>query len=146
LTLKGHQTHILATVARDIPRLADSFLAAQPGWLQSHQKLATAIDEAYLESAHYFQTHEKGWIAAARVYTSDQTSTQGALAGIYKTLKKANLYPDDGSGFSSKVLRFNENAANTVGALTASPPPLSQWVITKYWKTAVKAVLHHSPK
>lgn len=148
LTLKtqGKGVHILATVSKDIPQLADSFLAAKPSWLLAHPKLAIAIDEAYLFAAHFFKTNRKGWIAAADTYTGGQAGTTADVLNTYKTLKKANLFPDDGSGFSSKVLKFNENSAKAVGAITGAAPPLSTWVITSYWNKAVKAVLHHGPK
>lgn len=146
LALKGHGVRILSTVAKDVPQLADSFVAAKPDWIQAHQKLATAIDEAYLESAHFFQKNENGWIAAARQYTGDTTTKTADLKQMYKTLKRANLYPNNGSGFSTSVLKFNANASSAVGALNSAAPALSQWTTTRYWKIAVKAVLGHAPR
>jgi ABC-type nitrate/sulfonate/bicarbonate transport system substrate-binding protein len=144
LGLKGQGLHILTTVAKDLPKLSDSFTLAMPSWLNDHPDLAKAYDEAYIEAAKDFHNRPAYWAALDGAYTSNADPPK-VVQGQYKQLLKANLWPDDGSGFGTKDLTFNESVVKSIGAIN-SPKPLAQWGTTKYWVAAVKAVLHKKVK
>lgn len=140
MQLKPAGLHLLATVADDVPQLADSYMAAQQSWLSAHPQLAKAIDEAWLRAAHQFQTDQKAWVAAAQQYTNG-VQPDSFVSQAYQTLRTADVWPADGSGFSAGALQYNENVANQTGA-TTTDPSLKAWTDTTPWDQAVQAVLH----
>jgi len=130
----------LAAVAVDVPQLADSYMAANPTWVSAHHDLATAVDEAWLKAAHVFESSEKDWVAAAQEYTKN-AQPDSEVQAAWTTLQSAHVWPDDGSGFDTASLQYNQDTGTQTGAITKSSIGLDTWTETKDWKAAVKAVL-----
>jgi hypothetical protein len=141
LTLQGQGFNLLATVADDIPQLADGFMDASPTWLQGNADVALAIDEAWIIAAQEFQNDEATWVADEQAYTKGADPTP-FVQNAWTILHAANVWPAAASAFSTDTITYNlQLAANTTGALNASAPPLSAMSTTQYWDQAVKALL-----
>ncbi len=141
MTLQGQGFNLLATVANDIPQLADGFLDASPTWLQANPDVALAIDEAWIVAAQEFQNDETTWIADEQAYTKGADAT-AFVQNAWTILHAASVWPAAASAFSTDTITYNlQLAANTAGSLNASAPPLSAMSTTQYWDQAVKALL-----
>jgi hypothetical protein len=141
LALQGQGFNLLATVADDIPQLADGFLDASPAWLQANPDLAQAIDEAWIVAATEFQNDENTWVADEQAYAKGADATP-FVQNAWTVLHAANVWPAASSAFSTDTITYNlQLAATTTGALNASAPPLSAMSTTQYWDQAVKALL-----
>lgn len=141
ITLKANGFNELSAVATDLPQLADSYMATSPAFLKAHPDLAIAIDEAWLKAAHVFETSQADWVAAAQEYTKNAQPDADAIAA-WTTLQSAKVWPDDGSGFGSADLQYNQDTGTQTGAITTSGVSLANWSDTTAWKAAVKAVLN----
>ncbi len=142
LELESHGINKLATVAKDVPKLAAGYFAAKPAWIRDNPDLATAIDQAWLKAAHQFQTDKKGWTSMAQQYTKNQ-SPDTHVEEYYKIAKEANFWPDDGTGFSADELQYNVDQAVQGKIITDNKPAsLSDWANQTYWKQAMKLVLN----
>ena len=139
--LKVQGFNNLGAVATDLPQLADSYMAATPGWVNAHHDLAIAVDEAWLKAAHTFESSEKDWVAAAQEYTKNG-QPDAEVQAAWTTLQAARVWPEDGSGFDLQDLQFNQTTGTSLGAITNSTITLDKWTETKDWKAAVKAVLN----
>lgn len=141
LTLQGQGFNLLATVANDIPQLADGFLDASPAWLQANPDVALAIDEAWIVAAKEFQNDETTWVSDEQAYTKGADAT-AFVQNAWTILHTANVWPAAASAFSTDTITYNlQLANNTAGSLNASAPPLSAMSTTQYWDQAVKALL-----
>jgi ABC-type nitrate/sulfonate/bicarbonate transport system substrate-binding protein len=140
IQLKPQGFHLLATVADDLPQLADSYMAATRSWLNSNPRLAQAVDEAWIHAAQEFETDPKAWADAAQAYTN-HAQPDSFVSQAYQTLKAAQVWPDDGSGFSIKDAQYNEGVANQTGAITSNPEAKT-WIDVAPWDRAVQARLH----
>lgn len=142
IDLEAHGLHKLATVAKDVPKLAAGYFAAKPAWIKENPDLAGAIDRAWLMAAHQFQTDKKGWISMAQEYTKNQ-SPDAHVEEYYRIAKEANFWPDDGAGFSEEELQYNLDLAVQGKIITDNKPAsLSDWANQTHWKQAMKAVLN----
>jgi ABC-type nitrate/sulfonate/bicarbonate transport system substrate-binding protein len=140
LTLKEKGYNSIATVAKDLPDLAAGYFSGKLSWIQANPDLVVAIDMAWLKAAHVFQTDPKAYLTAAQEYTS-RAHDDSYVDQYYKIAKAANIWPDDGTGFSDEVLNYNaKNAFNTKA--TDKDAALQDWTVTTGWKQAIKNVLH----
>ncbi|MCU1489490.1 MAG: transporter substrate-binding protein [Acidimicrobiaceae bacterium] len=138
-TLKAHGGfRDMENMAQVAPQVADSLMAASPGWLAKNHSSAVAIDEAWLEAAKEFNTQKSKWIAGADVYAAGSATKADATAQ-YDVFKLNNTFPATSDAFSPAHARFNEVVAQSVGALV-SEPPLSKWFIDGDWTDALKAL------
>lgn len=139
--LRAQGFNNLGAVATDLPQLADSYMAATPAWVKAHHDLATAVDEAWLKAAHIFESSEKDWVAAAQEYTKNG-QPDSEVQAAWATLQSARVWPDDGSGFDTQDLQFNQTTGTSLGAITNTSITIDKWTETADWKAAVKAVLN----
>jgi hypothetical protein len=130
----GNKLTDLVTAASEMPNLADSYLGASPSWVASHPALVTAIDEAWIEAVHQFNTDPSAWIDGAAKYDP----TAPPAGPLYPKIKAANLWPDNCvDGFTPSILSYNESIAVKSGAANESAS-LSTWTSSKYWDQAVQ--------
>lgn len=141
ITLKANGFNQLSAVATDLPQLADSYMATTPAFLKAHPDLATAIDEAWLKAAHVFETSQADWVAAAQEYTKNAQPDADVIAA-WTTLQSAKVWPDDGSGFNTADLQYNQDTGTKTGSITKTSITLADWTDTTAWKAAVRAVLN----
>ncbi len=134
---KGY--HDLAVMGTVEPSMADSMMAASSSFLAKNPILAVAIDEAWLEAAHVFQTSPSQWVTAALKYTAG-TATRADAVEQLKAFKVDGAFPYSASAFSASAAEANEKDAAAVGALT-SKPALSVWFKGNFWNEAVAAVV-----
>jgi len=129
-----------------VPEYADSFMAARPSWLKTHQKEAVAIDLAWLASAKIFNTNEKQWVKNAETYTST-ADPPSAYESAWKALKTLNGWPDSKNAYSASIVNFNYKVANQLGTITGlGKRPRSQEVTQKAWNEAWKLWKKHGKK
>ncbi|HET9078735.1 MAG TPA: ABC transporter substrate-binding protein [Acidimicrobiales bacterium] len=132
----GNGFHVLGSGATILPQYADSFMAAQPSWLQSHPAMAEAIDLAWLASAKLFNTQESTWVQNAAAYTSNADSTS-AYQESWKELQSIQGWPTDQSTFSTSVVQFNLNIAQQQSALKGQGNrPIAQEMDVTPWTAA----------
>lgn len=140
----GQGFNAVTTMAKVAPELEDSTMSATGGWLSSNQKLATAVNEAWLEAAKLFQTSSSTWIKDAFTYSNQPGGADETMADAqlqYKIYSTDQEYLDQPSMFSSALATYNESIANSVGALpTNGAPPLNVWFTATYWNNALKAL------
>lgn len=139
----GKNFHVLAVGADLLPQYADSFMAAQGSWLNSHPAMAEAIDLAWLASAKLFNTNESAWVKQAATYTKNADTTAQYQAA-WSELQGIKGWPTSQSTFSSSIVNFNLNIAKQQNALKGQGTrPASQEINSTPWKQAWKVFSAH---
>lgn len=143
LKQQTHGFHKLLVMDKVVPEVADSYLAANPSWLKAHPNTATAICEAWLRARQILHHHPRQWVHAAEQYIN-HTLASSFVKEEWRLLNQNNVIPDNASGFSPSTLRYNEQLVYRNHEISKAPP-LSDWVVETFWKTAAKAVYGPSP-
>ena len=132
----GNGFHVLGVGATILPQYADSFMAAESSWLNSHPAMAEAIDLAWLASAKLFNTDEASWVKAAAAYTKNADTTAQYQAA-WTELQGIQGWPTAQSTVSSSVVSFNLNIAKQQSALKGPGlNPVSQLMDLTPWNSA----------
>lgn len=140
LALEGRapgQFHVLATVAKILPKIASSYIAVTNGWLSRHQKEATAIDEAFLIARRVFNKDQALWVKDGLAYTVGTGITPTFASLTWREMHAAGIWPLSDSGMGSS-LAYNAALALHTG-LVKSLPPASTWSEEVSWSAASRA-------
>lgn len=139
----GKGYHVLAVGATVLPSYADSFMAAQGSWLNSHPAMAEAIDLAWLASAKLFDTDQAAWVKAAATYTQN-ADTSSQLQQIWHNLQSIQGWPVSQSTFSSAVVNFNLGIARQQSSLKGQGNrPAAQEMDLDPWQKAWTVFSQH---
>ncbi len=115
VTLKAHGTfNVLKTAAQISPDYADSFNAALPSWVKTHQSDVLAIDLAWWAAAKVFDTNPTSWDNYAEQYTNN-AATPAAVKLERQALAQFNPWPNtpaDASSILSNAVIQTNYAAN----------------------------------
>jgi ABC-type nitrate/sulfonate/bicarbonate transport system substrate-binding protein len=132
----ANKFHSLGSATTLIPKYADSFMAAEPSFLQSHFAEAVAVDLAWLASAKLFNSSESSWVANAKTYTSNADSTP-QYQQAWHQLKVLDGWPVSQSAYSTSDVEYNLSVAKSQQALQgAGTRPAAQLIDTKAWAEA----------
>lgn len=128
--------HSLGSATTLIPKYADSFMAAEPSFLQKHFSEAVAVDLAWLASAKLFNSSESSWVANAKTYTSNADSTS-LYQQAWHQLKVLNGWPLSQSAYTAADVQYNLSVAKSQKALQGQGTrPAAQEYDTKAWAEA----------
>ena len=121
VTLKAHGTfNVLKTAAQISPDYADSFNAALPSWVASHQSDVLAIDLAWWAAARVFDTNKTAWDNYAEQYTNN-AATPAAVTAQRQALEQFNPWPntpaDANTILSNQVIQTNYAANLAAGQM-----------------------------
>lgn len=141
----GSGYHVLGSGATILPEYADSFIAAQPSWLQSNPAMAEAVDLAWLAAAKLFNTNETQWVANAAAYTSNADTTS-KYQESWQQLQSIQGWPTDQSAFSAAVVQFNLGIAQEQAALKGqgTRPAAQEMDVTPWNKAWAQFSAHES--
>ncbi len=118
VTLKAHGTfNVLQTAAQISPDYADSFNAALPSWVKTHQSDVLAIDLAWWAAAKIFDTNTAAWDNYAEQYTNN-AATPAAVTLQRQALEQFNPWPNTPAD-ASKILSDQVIQTNYAANLAA---------------------------
>ena len=118
VTLKAHgKFNVLKTAAQISPDYADSFNAALPSWVKTHQSDVLAIDLAWWAAAKIFDTNTTAWDNYAEQYTNN-AAKPAAVALERQALQQFNPWPNTPAE-ASKILSNQVIQTNYAANLAA---------------------------
>ncbi len=118
VTLKAHGTfNVLQTAAQISPDYADSFNAALPSWVKTHQSDVLAIDLGWWAAARIFDTNTAAWDSYAEQYTNN-AATPAAVTLQRQALEQFNPWPNTPAD-ASKILSDQVIQTNYAANLAA---------------------------
>lgn len=134
---------VLGTATDLVPSYADSFMAAQGSWLQSHAAVAEAVDLAWLAAAKLFNTNQAAWVKNAAAYTSNADTT-AQYSQAWTQLTQLNGWPVAESTLTSSVLAYNLGIAKKQNALQGQGTrPAAQEMDLTPWQHAWSTFSQH---
>ena len=138
LQLKSQGYNLLYSYTKEQPNLWDDVLWASPTWLSQNADIATAINEAVLESFRWFDNpaNKQAYVDAS---TAAVKGLDASLAGqMYDVYTQNTMYPPN-TILTTDGLSFNQDAFVKAGSLPKALP-MSQVCNTTYAQQALQAV------
>lgn len=140
-TLTIKQKHVgyrvLTSSSKIAPLSFDSVMAARPGWVKSHEQVATAIDLAWLYAAKIADTDPGLWVRYSKAYVGGAFA-KSYVKAAYSAYKATHAWPDNKSGFTARALVENYKLGVAGGNITMKGLKLGDYATMRPWESAIK--------